>query len=90
MGIFLQARPPQWWPHQQHAAAAAAVFYSAKSKQGLGLGGFASSGGPGFDRSAYPKVVKEICLNCKTDSLAGSSTVLAGAARNGTTCAWLT
>ena len=62
MGIFLQARPPQWWPHQQHAAAAATVFYSAKSKQGLGLGGFASSGGPGFDRSAYPKVVKEVCL----------------------------
>ena len=69
------------------ATAAAAVFFSAKSRQGLDLGGLASSGGPGFDRSAYPKVVKEICLNCKTDSLAGSSIVLAGAARDATTCA---
>ena len=72
------------------AAAAAAIFFSAK--------GLASSGGPGFDRSAYPKVVKEVCLIshlnrkkksliCKTDSLAGSSIVLAGAARDATTCA---
>ena len=35
--------PPQWQPHQQCAAA---VFYSEKSRQGLGLGGLASCGGP--------------------------------------------
>ena len=39
---FCQARPPQW----RAAAAAAAAFYSAKSRQGLGLGGLASRGGP--------------------------------------------
>ena len=44
--IFLQARPPQWRPHQQCAASAALAFYSAKSRQGLGLGGLASCGGP--------------------------------------------
>ena len=41
-----QARPPQWRPHQRHAAPAAAAFYSVKSRQGLGLGGLASRGGP--------------------------------------------
>ena len=35
---FWQAGPPQWRPHQQCAIAAAA-FYSAKSRQGQGLGG---------------------------------------------------
>ena len=43
---FLQARPPQWQPHQRRAAAAGAAFYSTKSRQGLGLGGLASRGGP--------------------------------------------
>ena len=39
-----QTRPPQWRSqHQRHAAA----FYSAKSRQGLGLGGLASRGVPG-------------------------------------------
>ena len=38
---FLQARPPQWRPHQQRAAAAALAFYSTKSWQGL-----ASCAGP--------------------------------------------
>ena len=46
MAIFWQARPPQWGPHQRRAAAATAVFYSAKSRQGLGLGGLASRGSP--------------------------------------------
>ena len=35
---FWQARPPQWQPHQRRAAA--------KSRQGLGLEGMASRGGP--------------------------------------------
>ena len=39
---FWQARPP----HQQRAAAASTAFYSAKSRQGLGLGGRASHGSP--------------------------------------------
>jgi hypothetical protein len=42
---FWQSRPP----HQRRAAAAAAAttdFYSAKCRQGLGLGGLASRGGP--------------------------------------------
>ena len=43
---FWQARLPQWWPHQGRAAVAAAAFYFAKSRQGLGLGGLASRGGP--------------------------------------------
>ena len=38
--------PPQWWPNLQRVAAAAAAFYSAKSREGLGLGGLASRGGP--------------------------------------------
>ena len=38
MANFWQARAPQW--------RAATAFYSAKSKQGLGLGGLASRGGP--------------------------------------------
>jgi len=41
-----QARPPQWQPHQRHAAPVTAAFYSIKSRQGLGLGGLASRGGP--------------------------------------------
>ena len=40
---FWQARPPQWPSHHRRTAA---VFYSAKSRQGLGLGGLASRGGP--------------------------------------------
>ena len=39
MANFLQAWPPR-------AATAAAAFYSANSRQGLGLGGLASRGGP--------------------------------------------
>jgi hypothetical protein len=41
-----KAAKVQWGAHQRHAAAATATFYSAKSKQGLGLGGLASCGGP--------------------------------------------
>ena len=44
--MFWQARPPQCQTHQRHASVAAAAFYSAKSRQGLGLGGLASRGGP--------------------------------------------
>ena len=43
---FCQARAPQLWPHQRCAAPATTAFYSAKSRQGLGLGGLASCGGP--------------------------------------------
>ena len=43
---FWQARPSQWLPHQRRAAVATAIFYSAKSRQGLGLGGLASHGDP--------------------------------------------
>ena len=49
MANFWQAGPPQWRPHQQCAIAAAA-FYSAKSRQGLGLGGLASQTGPDPDQ----------------------------------------
>ena len=35
---FWQARPPQWWPDQQHATDPAAIFCSAKSRQVLGIG----------------------------------------------------
>ena len=43
-GQFLAGKVPtvQWRPHQRRAAAAA--FYSAKSWQGLGLGGLARCG----------------------------------------------
>ena len=44
---FWQARLLQWGPHQQRAVAAGAAFYSAKSRQGLGLGVLASLGGLG-------------------------------------------
>ena len=47
---FWQARPPQWRPHQRRVASAAAIFYSAKSRQGLALGGLASRGVPAFIR----------------------------------------
>ena len=47
--IFWQARPPQCQPHQRHASDAAAAFYSAKSRQGLGLGGLASRSGPDIE-----------------------------------------
>ena len=49
MAIFWQARPPQWRPHQQRAA----TFYSAKSRQGLGLGGLATRGGPAPEYEWY-------------------------------------
>ena len=42
-GNFWQAKLPKWRPPQWCVAAA---FYSAKSRQGLGLGGLASHGGP--------------------------------------------
>ena len=44
---FLAGKAATWWPHERRRAAdAAAAFYSAKSRQGLGLGGLASRGGP--------------------------------------------
>ena len=46
MANFWQARPSQWQPHQRRVATAANAFYSAKSRQGLGLGGHASRGRP--------------------------------------------
>ena len=41
---FRQARPPKWRSHKQCATATATAFYSAKSKQGLGVGGHAYGG----------------------------------------------
>ena len=38
---FWQVRPQQWCPHCQCAAAAVTAFYSAESRQDLGLGGLA-------------------------------------------------
>ena len=46
---FWQARPSQGRPHQYCATTAAAAFYSAKSRQGLGLWGLASHGGPEYN-----------------------------------------
>ena len=46
---FWQARPPQWSQQQRHGAAAAPIFYFAKFRQGLGLGGLASLGGPDIE-----------------------------------------
>ena len=43
---FWLARLPQRHPNHQRAAAAVIMFYSAKSRQGLGLGSLASRGGP--------------------------------------------
>ena len=45
MADFWQARPPKWCPHPW--CATAAMFYFAKSRQDLGLGGLASRGSPG-------------------------------------------
>jgi hypothetical protein len=42
---FWQARPPHWRPHQRLAIPA---VYSAKSRQGLGLGGLAGLGSPAW------------------------------------------
>ena len=50
---FWQARPPQWSQQQRHGAAAAPTFYSAKFRQGLGLGGLASCWRPCFFEDAY-------------------------------------
>ena len=41
---FLQARPPEWWPHRWHAAAAA-LFHS---RQDSGLADLTSHAGPGL------------------------------------------
>ena len=46
MRILSNTGPPQWRPHHLRAAAAAATFYFEKFRQGLGLGGLASRGGP--------------------------------------------
>jgi len=56
---FWQASPPQWWPHQWRAVA----FYSAKSRQGLGFGDLASSGGPVLNSELHPKRFEVICLS---------------------------
>ena len=53
---FWRARPPQWWPHGVPITA----FYSAKSKQGLGLGGLASHGGRAYDSSPNFKFLKMV------------------------------
>ena len=46
-GQFLASKDTQWQPHQRCAAAATAAFYSAKSRQGPGLG---CRGGPGMSK----------------------------------------
>ena len=48
---FWQARPSQWRPNQRRAVTATAAFYSAKFRQGLGLGALAIGGGPGCDET---------------------------------------
>ena len=52
----MQARPP-------HQRCATAAFYSAKSRQGLGLGGLARRGGP--DVQGYLQCSSEIILPYK-------------------------
>jgi hypothetical protein len=46
----------QWWPHGVPITA----FYSAKSKQGLGLEGLASRGGRAYDSSPNFKFLKMV------------------------------
>ena len=53
MANFWQANRPQQQAYQQ--CAAAATFYSAKSRQGLGLEGVASLGGPGGPGMAHTR-----------------------------------
>ena len=43
---FWKARPPKWRSQKQHATATATAFYSANSRQGVGVGGHASWSGP--------------------------------------------
>ena len=43
---FWQARLPQGRSHKEHATATATAFYSANSRQGLGVSGHVSCGGP--------------------------------------------
>ena len=45
-GQFLAGKAPTVAATQRRATTGAPAFYSAKSRQGLGLGGLASRGGP--------------------------------------------
>ena len=57
-----QTRPPKWRPHHWHAANTAAELYLSKSRQGLGLGGLASRGGPVFNDGELTTIALWDCI----------------------------